>query len=171
VLRQRAGETRQILGEPRLEFTGDVDRGEQLVGQVQRQRLLDLRLVEQVAAQLDPLVGVERLRASPRRHRRHDGQHGGQADQQCGKPARALPEALARWGLVVGHVVSLGIAVAASPGAPGDGLRSLVATPSSQSGDARSSPVVDEPTERPVVSASMSVATVVVWIASRSRSS
>ncbi len=162
-------------GSRRFEFAGDVDRREQLVRQVQRQRLLDLRLVEQIAAELDPLVGVERLGAHPRRHRRHDRQHGGQTDQQAAGSQRGPFVASSLDGVTSsldGVCSSVMVVVpfrSLSRCRRRAGLRSLAII--AGRGPRRHHPVWTSRPDRPVPLGSQMIGTVDSWIGSRSRSS
>ena len=77
----RAGEGREPRREGLFQFGLDVDVGEEFVGEVVGELGLDLVVLEELVAGVDPVVGVERLAVDPDREDRQEGDQGGD-DQQ-----------------------------------------------------------------------------------------
>ncbi len=84
--RQRSGKLRGLTGKQRFEFARDVDTGEQLGGEVDRQRPTDVVVGQHLVGGRHPLIGVERLSADPAVERRGHADDRGQHDQQPDGP-------------------------------------------------------------------------------------
>jgi len=70
-----------------LQFGLHLDVFEELVRQVVGESGLDVLVLEQLLARVDPVVGVERLPVDPDREDGDEGEQGGQG-QQCRDDAR-----------------------------------------------------------------------------------
>jgi hypothetical protein len=79
--RGRPGEGGQARWERLFQFGLDVDVGEEFIGEVVGELGLDLFVLQEAVAGVDPVVGVQRLPVDPDREDRQEREQGGE-DQQ-----------------------------------------------------------------------------------------
>ena len=78
----RPGERREPRREGLFQFGLDIDVGEEFIRQVVGELGLDLFVLEELVAGVDPVVGVQRLPVDPDREDRQERDQRGD-DQQC----------------------------------------------------------------------------------------
>ncbi|HEX3173550.1 MAG TPA: hypothetical protein VHQ43_04935 [Solirubrobacterales bacterium] len=81
------GQGRETRRERFFQFALHVHAGEELVGEVVGELGLDLPVLEELVARLDPVVGVERLAVDPDREDGEERDQRGQ-DEKCRDDAR-----------------------------------------------------------------------------------
>ena len=78
---ERSSERVELRRQPLLERGGDVDVVVELVDDVDGERVLDLRVLNQILACALPGAGVEHLPLDPESQDRDEHEHGGQYDE------------------------------------------------------------------------------------------
>ena len=74
----RPGQRREARREGLFQFALDVDVGEEFIGEVVGELGLDLFVLEELVAGVDPVVGVQRLAVDPYREDRQEREQGGE---------------------------------------------------------------------------------------------
>jgi hypothetical protein len=88
----RPGEGGQARRERLFQFCLDVDVGEEFIGEVVGELGLDLFVLQEPVAGVDPVVRVQRLAVDPDREDRQEGDQG--ADDQQARDDGAVPRSV-----------------------------------------------------------------------------